>query len=452
MLRDLSREHFSILLGHREDFLGGFCINVFEVLAPGADGYQSHSLGHVSPRKDFVLYALSELQERVDVDTLIDVHTHPFVRDRVHFSGVDDRDELDFLRFINENFDGINYASVVFSQKDYEARYWEQVDGRATWFPLTIKTPTTAEALRNPGEDYSADSGTQEAQQSDDFAGRTALALGRASLTAIVDSSSIVIVGVGGLGSVIAENLVHMGFTKIVLIDADVVEESNLNRVVGAYWEDAQNSTYKVDAVARHLTAIRPDVRVRCYREKIEDVEVDVELANAEWIIVATDNHGSRFYAQQLALRLFVPLISAGVSIMVKDDRIVDYSGEIIVARPGDKLCLVCLGRVNPTRIAAERAEDAALAARASAHSDPEPDPVKLRSYVEGADVAEPAVKTLNSVVGALAVEQLINQYTRRVQHEPILVYEVNRRASVYPDSESVVLRNKACSVCGMVV
>ncbi|HEX8622874.1 MAG TPA: ThiF family adenylyltransferase [Allosphingosinicella sp.] len=446
MLDDLSREQFCLLLGKKQEFEGGFCINVIEVLSPGPEGYQSHSLGHVSPRKDFILYALGELQERWDVDTLIDVHTHPFSVDGVRFSSIDDRDEIEFLSFINKNFDDIHYASVVFSQEDYEARYWDQVSGKATWFPLIIRTPTFPESIKaSTGEDE------QPRNQEDGFSDRTALALGRAAFESILASNSILVVGMGGLGSVIAENLVHMGFPKIILVDDDIVEESNLNRIVGAYWEDAQLGTSKVDAVARHLRAIRPDVEIISHQRKIEDVDVDAEIASVAWIVAATDNHSSRFYSQQLAFRFFIPLISAGVSITVKDDRIADYSGEVIVVRPGDKLCLVCLGRVNPTKIAAERATEIDQGQPSRDSDAVRPDLERLRSYVEGAEVAEPAVKTLNSVVGALAVEQLINQYTRRVRHEPILVYEINRVASVYADQDSLRLRNKTCSVCGVI-
>ena len=122
LLSDLSNEHFAILLGKREDFAGGFVINIIEVLNPGADHYKSNSLGHVSPRKEFVLYTLSELQDRVDVDCLIDVHTHPFSEASVHFSGTDDRDEIEFSKYLAENFDDLNYASIVFSQTQYSAR------------------------------------------------------------------------------------------------------------------------------------------------------------------------------------------------------------------------------------------------------------------------------------------------------------------------------------------
>jgi len=53
-----------------------------------------------------------------------------------------------------------------------------------------------------------------------------------------------------------------MGFHEINLIDPDVLEMSNLNRVVGAYYEDAQQKRYKVDVVKRHLTNINPKAPV----------------------------------------------------------------------------------------------------------------------------------------------------------------------------------------------
>lgn len=455
LLSDLSREQFCILLGHKEDFDGGFTINVIQVLNPGANAYKSHSLGHVSPKKEFVMYALSEIQERYDVNCLIDVHTHPFSSQLVSFSGIDDRDEIDFLNFVEKNFDGIHYASIVFSQTEYEARFWRKIGGRALSSPLKIKTPTLGESIRRSGDSQQDLSRIDRELSIDGFLNRTALALGHEALKDIVGNSSIMVVGLGGLGSVIAENLVHMGFEKFVLVDNDTVEKSNLNRIVGAYWQDAQEARPKVEVVARHLKAIRPSVTVRCENLKIEEVVVDAEIAALDWIILATDNHSSRFAAQELAFKLFVPFVSAGVAITVTDGTITDYSGEVIVVRPGDRFCLNCLNRLNPTKIAFERASERAAAEASkpdyTASADPRPDVQRLKGYVSGADVKEPAVKTLNAVVASLAVDQLIDQYTRRTAQQPILVYERNRQSVIYGDEESLLNRSMHCITCGIV-
>ena len=131
-----------------------------------------------------------------------------------------------------------------------------------------------------------------------------------------------------------------------------------------------------------------------------------------------------------------IPLISAGVNISVTDGRITDMSGEVIVVRAGDRLCLNCLGRIAPTRIAAETV--AGLGAEL-AH----------RGYVTGQEVKEPAVKTLNAMLGALAVDSLLNQYTGRQPHTPVLIYENNALPCLYPDRETVARRPKDCFHCG---
>jgi molybdopterin-synthase adenylyltransferase len=449
LLSDLDREQFCILLGKREEFDGGFVINVIEMLIPGPEAYASHSLGHVTPEKKFILYALSELQERYDVDTLIDVHTHPFSHHEVAFSGIDDDDEIRFSKFLFTEFDGVGYASIVLSREQYDARSWKLHRKKPTASSVPIKAQTPIESI--PRTRKSTSFGLTGVS-GDEFLDRTVRALGYDTLKSIIGANRIIIIGVGGLGSVIAENLVHMGFRNLTLIDHDVVEVSNLNRIVGAYRQDADDGLTKVAVVARHLRSINPDVDIICHAKRIEDVSLDSDIALSDWIIAATDNHYSRFYAQSLAFKFFVPLISVGVSIVVHEGIITDYSGEVIVVRAGDRLCLSCLERLNPTRIAAERGEVDATKLGPSSVSDIAPDIDRLRQYVQGALVREPAVKTLNSVLGALAVEQLINQYTGRLPHKPVLVYEANRRAVIYPDDESVAYRDKDCFVCGIVV
>src|SRR5713226_10054213 len=164
----------------------------------------------------------------------------------------------------------------------------------------------------------------------------------------IMHDQVISIVGVGGLGSVVAEHLIHMGFHEINLIDPDVLEMSNLNRVVGAYYEDAQQKLYKVDVVKRHVTNINPQATVVACKKDVHDKEVESVLALSDWIIVATDNHSSRLRVQELSVQYFVPLLSVGVNITVKDNKVEDMSGEVITARVGDYLCLHCLHRINP--------------------------------------------------------------------------------------------------------
>ena len=249
----------------------------------------------------------------------------------------------------------------------------------------------------------------------------------------------ISIVGVGGLGSVVAEHLIHMGFHEINLIDPDVLEMSNLNRVVGAYYEDAQKKRYKVDVVKRHLTNINPKATVLACKSDVHDKEMESVLALSDWMIVATDNHSSRLKVQELSVQYFVPLLSLGVNITVKENKIEDMSGEVITARVGDYLCLHCLNRINPIKVASERHPVQTIR-----------EALVQRGYVSGMDIKEPAVKTLNTTLATMGVEVLINQYTEARRHVPVLVYENNGYMRIYEDRESVEQRNKRCFLCNV--
>ena len=162
-------------------------------------------------------------------------------------------------------------------------------------------------------------------------------------------------------------------------------------------------------------------------------------LALSDWMIVATDTHSSRLRTQELSVKYFVPLLSLGVNITVHGGKIIDQSGEVITSRVGDSLCLNCLHRINPIKVASERHPDQAIR-----------EALVTRGYVTGKDVKEPAVKTLNTSVATMAVEILVNQYTEARRHVPILVYENNGSMSIYEDRESVQQRNKRCFLCNV--
>lgn len=433
LLDDTSRESFALLLGKREAAGPRHIVRVRDVLHPAPDDYRSQGIAHLGLEKAFVYGALAEVEGRHDVDTLIDVHTHPFSASGARCSGTDDRDERQFSAFLADRFEGVGFGSVVLSRSDYAARLWQPGNGAPRPLAAELRTQTPLEAWP------AADDGARAPGQLDEqFLARSILALGVDTLRRIVDRQSVAIVGVGGLGSLVAENLVHMGFRDLHLIDPDCLELTNLNRVVGAYHDDAVARRPKVDVVRGHLTRINPNARVTAHQRDVHDADLEEVLAGVHWIVVATDSHASRARAQELALRYAVPLVSAGVNITVDDGTITDMSGEVIVSRWGDRLCLGCLGRLDPLRVAVERAPDAETSRQLVA-----------RGYVTGLDVKQPAVKTLNASVAALAVDVLVNQYTGRQRHAPILVVENNHLPAIYPDARSVEGRAKLCYACG---
>jgi hypothetical protein len=351
LLADLSREHFAVLLGKTQKINGYTIINVIDLLFPARSDYNQQSGAFLRIRKEFIHGALVELTNRYDVDTIIDVHTHPFSQASVAFSATDDGDETTFFRFLKQTFKGIHYASIVFAQRTYSARVWTLSSGSIVARKALLKTQTSPENIASADFHEYRDEPIRSAQGklregsiargtemlsgakhdkggiqfdkdsaltgAEGVFNRSALALGLDVMRTIMHNQVISIVGVGGLGSVVAEHLIHMGFHEINLIDPDVLEMSNLNRVVGAYYEDAEQKRYKVDVVKRHLTHINPKATVQACKKDVHDEEMESVLALSEWIIVATDNHASRLRAQELSVKYFVPLLSLGVNITV---------------------------------------------------------------------------------------------------------------------------------------
>lgn len=433
LLADLSNEYYACLLA-KTHVIGDLCIMaVLEAVYPDPSFYKGQGTAALRVSWDFMREVLTEADSRIDVDTVIDVHTHPFSLASACFSGIDDRDEENFARYLHDKAPNLRYASIVFSQTTYQARYWDATKkGRPLHYPALIKTQKISEAIPSSDRKSNLDNETI-----DDMFSRSVLALGLDNMRRITSGQEVSVVGVGGIGSIIAEHLVHMGFSRINLIDNDTLELTNLNRIEGVTYEDASAGKVKVDVVSKHLLAINPKALVNAYCNSIFDAEIEEVIARSDWIIAATDNHASRYRIQELAFRYYVPFITAGVNITVNDGIITDMSGEVILVRIGDKVCLTCLHRLKYNEIAKEIHPDRRVR-----------EGLVEKGYVTGRDVKEPAVKTLNAHLATMAVDVLVNQYTERDRDTVVTVYEDNGFPVIYEDTESVNRRDMNCRVC----
>src|SRR5947209_7819797 len=155
-------------------------INVIDILFPGQGDYHQQSVAFLRIKKEFIHKALVELTSRYDVDTIIDVHTHPFTQGNVSFSATDDGDERTFFRFLNETFEGINYASIVFSQGRYSARVWTLSSGSIVARRALLKTQTRRENIASADFNEQADEQYEQTAVTgaEGFFNRGALALG----------------------------------------------------------------------------------------------------------------------------------------------------------------------------------------------------------------------------------------------------------------------------------
>lgn len=435
LLKDLQKESFAILIGKHEYINDIDIVNVFEIVFTPSYYYNIQNHAFLDIRKDFIHEILLRVTQRFDVDTIIDVHTHPFCDYAVSFSGTDNNDETTFFRFISNHFN-LKYASIVLSLNSYDARIWcNKKNGDIEHRKAKIKTQTSIE-LGESTKNNNRNVDDYHKKKFSELFDRSVLTLGLDVMREIVSNQIISIVGVGGLGSIIAEHLAHMGFQHLCLFDDDHLELSNLNRFVGGYYEQALNKCKKVSVVKEHLQKINPDILVDAFDINVTTSNFENLIVDSDWIFIATDNHTSRFVIQKFAFKYFIPFISSGVNITVVNNKIQDCSGEVITIRMGDCFCLNCLGRINFTNMAYESHPDSSIKKK-----------IIDNGYVRGMEIKEPAVKTLNTMLATMAVNALIKQYTASRQ-PPIIVYENNKYECIYEDKISLEDRNKHCSVC----
>ena len=140
---------------------------------------------------------------------------------------------------------------------------------------------------------------------------RQILALGP-ELHLKISRLSVLIAGCGALGTAVAENLARMGVKRLILVDADVVELSNLHRVHMFTENDVGRP--KVDVCKERIKEINSGVEVEAYHDIISPENAELYVSKADVVIDALDSLYSRLVLNDACVKLRKPMIYAGVN------------------------------------------------------------------------------------------------------------------------------------------
>ena len=173
----------------------------------------------------------------------------------------------------------------------------------------------------------------------------------------LLQNLEIAVVGVGGLGSPIAEQLVRMGTGTVTIVDSDVLDTpSNVRRVIGSTPNDLRchTSPAKVDVVGRHLDQIGLGSPVLRVAGDIRHERIFRSLLDSDVVICATDSHSSRAILNELASTYLLPVLDVGVQAGAKRNAdLAALVAEIAILTPVTP-CLWCRGRISADVIRAE--------------------------------------------------------------------------------------------------
>ncbi|MDA9489035.1 ThiF family adenylyltransferase [Bradyrhizobium sp. CCBAU 11361] len=220
---------------------------------------------------------------------------YPSVRQsHPRFSAVDDAGEVALAGYLRRRAPKGEHLALVFSQVGCRARRIGTAQEVPVW--------QVGQRLVLLSSDKSAEGGDVRYD-------RQVRAFGADGQRAI-SSLKVGVVGVGGTGSVMLQQLTRLGVRDFVLIDPDVVETTNLNRLAGAGPSDV--GTSKIAVAEREIHACSSASRVRGLRADVVDANIAAELVGLDFVFLCTDSHASRAVVCHIAYQYLVPTIDIG--------------------------------------------------------------------------------------------------------------------------------------------
>lgn len=204
------------------------------------------------------------------------------------------------------------------------------------------------------------------------------------------------IVGCGGTGSAVAEQLVRLGVREFVLVDPDTLSQSNLTRVIGSVASDVGRR--KVDVTADHLKAVAPDSQCERVAGMLTLNHAARRLCRCDVVFGCSDDNAGRLILSRLPTYLLTPVIDCGVLLSSDGaNQLTGIHGRVTTLAPG-QACLLCRDRIDVARAAAELM------------TPEERRRLENEGYAPALGRIEPAVVTFTSLVAATAVNELLER------------------------------------------
>src|SRR6266705_329638 len=142
----------------------------------------------------------------------------------------------------------------------------------------------------------------------------------------------VLLIGAGGLGSPSAYYLAAAGVGTLGIIDADVVDESNLQRQI--LHNTSRIGQYKAESARETLKALNPDVNVVTYIERLDETNVHKLVAEYDVIVDGTDNFPTRYMLNDAAIMANKPVVHGSVF---------RFEGQLTIFKPNEGPCYRCL-------------------------------------------------------------------------------------------------------------
>lgn len=316
------------------------------------------------------------------------VHSHP--GGEPDFSPQDDAEEAKLFRtaYVRIGTPGL-HGSMVFGQGGaIAARVW-----------LPDGTSRPVERIRTIGRQFHYRFLDNHDEPVPEHFDRQVRAFG-ADIQRLLARLHIGVVGVGGTGSAVVEQLVRLGVGSIVVADNDRFVLSNINRVFGSRMDD--DGMPKVDLVKRSAEEIGLGTVIERIARSLTYQSTFARFRDCDAIFCCTDDDWGRSLLAKLAVYYYIPVFDMGVKIDADEGRIKSIQGRVTTLMPG-AACLYCRERVTAERVLADSKRET---------KPEEAQSLAKEGYIVGVDDPDPAVIPFTTMVAAGAISEFLHRLT----------------------------------------
>ena len=255
---------------------------------------------------------------------------------------------------------------------------------------------TPLERLMVVGDDVQIDFADSSTKPIEAFTDRHARAFGRAT-TSLLRRLSVAVVGCSGTGSPVIEQLFRLGVGRLVLVEPEVVDEENLNRILHATRADL--GRLKVDVIANVLERAGLGTEIVRIPKYVSDREVVETIAECDFVFGCMDGAEGRNILNRLATSYLLPYIDVGVKLLADGNGTIDeVSLGVHYLQPGLS-SLISRGVISSDDVFADSLR----------RTNPEEYARRRKSrYIVGVDETRPAVISVNFMAAAMAVNDFL--------------------------------------------
>ncbi len=144
--------------------------------------------------------------------------------------------------------------------------------------------------------------------------------------------ATVLVVGLGGLGSAVSLYLAAAGIGDLIVADFDRVDLANLQRQV--LYESSDLGRAKVEVTTERLARLNPDCRITPVETRVTNAELQDLARRCDVVVDASDNFETRYAINRACYAAAKPLVSGAA---------IRFEGQIVVLRPGRGACYACL-------------------------------------------------------------------------------------------------------------